>query len=51
MLQKGFDSDFEDGAATILPTAYTDAAQMPESTAGGKKKKKKATKANNLAMA
>ena len=49
MLQKGFDSDFEDGAATILPTAYTDAAQMPESTAGGKKKKK-ATKANNLAM-
>ena len=47
---KGFDSALEAGAATRLPSAYTYADEIPESTTG-EKKKKKAMKSNNLAMA
>ena len=47
---KGFDSSLEDGAATRLPSSYTYANEMPESTTG-EKKNKKSTKANNLVMA
>ena len=37
---KGFDSALEAGSATKLPAAYTDADEMPESTAGEKKNNK-----------
>ena len=47
---KGFYSALKAGAATIFPSAYTDAGEMPESTTG-EKKKNKAMKANNLEMA
>ena len=46
---KGFDSALEAGDAIRLPSTYTYADEMPESTEG-EKKKKKAMKANNLAM-